>query len=517
MEERQEQNQRQPASQNQGAQAAAGAPVSPAGEGAVTSVTVTTKKTTVTKTKKVKRKEEETKPSLFRRIFTIVFLIIVIPVILFNVIMIIKGFTVQGADIPSFFGYSPVVVMSDSMATVYEDGVAMSKREKGPFNEGDLIFIAKIPFDDVKVGDVITYCTNVDSKKDGENYQYVTHRVVELKVDDEGVSYLVTRGDANKDNDAFHTYESDFIGIYQNGKIGGAGNAVMWLQGAWGIYYIILIPIALYLLIDDISLRLEKRRRERELLEEIEVLKTEGYHPIIIQPEPAVEESAEEVDEYAELPEYLVTDLKAIEQGMRDEEARAQELNKEEPAEELTEEQPSGPIWVYYPIPQQEEEEQVEEQEQPAEQAEGQMSFDDLPPQQEEQVEEQAEEPAEQAPALPKTKFEAKVAKTNAYLLYKVIRQTLAKCAQFSVYSTAEKEVYQKGGAPVAKFTLRGSNLYLYLALTEEESAPLKEEGIAQARTSVHLPVSIRVSGGVKLTRTLAVVTQMCARLSTEE
>ena len=105
----------------------------------------------------------------------IIFLIICIPILIINLIIIIKG-NMNPDKVPDVFGYKPFAVVSGSMET--------------SINVGDLVIAKKIDSDkSLKNGDIIAFRTS-------DNY-VVTHRIVETK-DENGKRYFTTKGDNNK-------------------------------------------------------------------------------------------------------------------------------------------------------------------------------------------------------------------------------------------------------------------------------------------------------------------------------
>lgn len=102
---------------------------------------------------------------------------------LVNIVMIVA--TVAGIAYlaPSLFGFERYVITGGSMS--------------GTFEKGSIAFEQRVPVEDVKVGDVITYLPPADS---GTNH-LVTHRIISDTVLPTGVRQLQTQGDANPDPD----------------------------------------------------------------------------------------------------------------------------------------------------------------------------------------------------------------------------------------------------------------------------------------------------------------------------
>jgi signal peptidase len=99
--------------------------------------------------------------------------------------LVVLAATVAGVGYlaPSLFGFERYVITGGSMS--------------GTFEKGSIAFEKRVPVEDVKVGDVITYLPPADS---GVNH-LVTHRITKDKVLENGQRQLQTQGDANPDPD----------------------------------------------------------------------------------------------------------------------------------------------------------------------------------------------------------------------------------------------------------------------------------------------------------------------------
>ena len=95
----------------------------------------------------------------------------------------------------NYFGYRAYGVRSNSMAP-NEDGTSPA----GGFYKGDTIIVQMCQPQQVKEGDIVTFCPNPN---DPESTAYLTHRVVKV-LDELGGKqgiYFVTKGDHNKSED----------------------------------------------------------------------------------------------------------------------------------------------------------------------------------------------------------------------------------------------------------------------------------------------------------------------------
>lgn len=86
---------------------------------------------------------------------------------------------------PSLFGYERYVITGGSMT--------------GTYDKGSIAFEKKVPVEDLKVGDVITYVPPASSGVS----TLVTHRIITMKKLDTGVTQFRTKGDANPDPDSW--------------------------------------------------------------------------------------------------------------------------------------------------------------------------------------------------------------------------------------------------------------------------------------------------------------------------
>ncbi len=91
-----------------------------------------------------------------------------------------------------FVGLQPYIVLSGSMEPTYRVGA--------------MIYVKPVEFDELKVGDPVTFYLN--------DRTVATHRIVEIVVDDENPNekYVRTQGDANDTPDSDPTHHSKIIG-----------------------------------------------------------------------------------------------------------------------------------------------------------------------------------------------------------------------------------------------------------------------------------------------------------------
>lgn len=172
----------------------------------------------------------------------IVLAVILVPVLLINLTLIVKG-SIYTDSPPDVLGIAPLAVTSGSM----------KGDEKGSFDEGSLIFVKKLSASDknnLEAGDVITFLT------DGV---YVTHRIVSVNKNSSGDSVsFVTKGDANNVSDGAIPAQNVFGKCV--GSIAGLGGFMLFLLTPAGILLFVGLPILLYVAVDVLLIVLHNRK-----------------------------------------------------------------------------------------------------------------------------------------------------------------------------------------------------------------------------------------------------------------
>lgn len=112
--------------------------------------------------------------------------------------------------IPQCFGYQPYNIQTGSMTPKYPIG--------------SMIYVKSVPFEDIEVGDVVTYRTSQDGG------WVVTHRVSQI---DAATQTIVTKGDANNTEDGAMNY-ANVIGKATNFCIPMVGHIVAEYQSGNG-------------------------------------------------------------------------------------------------------------------------------------------------------------------------------------------------------------------------------------------------------------------------------------------
>ena len=205
---------------------------------------------------------EKQTSTLGHRILTgvgIALCVILIPMLIINCTLLIKGWTNKD-EVPTLFGYAPMIVLTNSMEGNNEDS----------FSGGDLIFVKTVEAEDVKKGDIISFFD-----PQGNGTSITSHRVVEI-INEGGKISFKTKGDANNTEDKLPVPAESLAGVYTGFKIVGAGRVAMFMQTPWGLIVCVVLPIILLIGWDTVRhARYNKKHEEDKdaLLAELEELR----------------------------------------------------------------------------------------------------------------------------------------------------------------------------------------------------------------------------------------------------
>ena len=145
---------------------------------------------------------------------------------------------IKKSPVPSFFGYSTLIVTTGSMS--------------GTIEQGDMIVIKKT--DEYKIGDVITFIP------EGESIP-TTHRIIRISGDN-----YYTKGDANNAEDMRPVTADRIVGKVIN-TYSHLGLFFTWLKDDFGWVYIVLavaIVIAGVLLLKYVSISKKSETDSKE-------------------------------------------------------------------------------------------------------------------------------------------------------------------------------------------------------------------------------------------------------------
>lgn len=168
-----------------------------------------------------------------------VFLCLVfVPLLAVNFMLIVKGY-ISPNEVPSIFGYSPIIEASVAM-----DGGDAVKM-------GDLLFIDRsVNAGNVEIGDVVAIRIN-DS--------VVIRRLTEIRVTESGVKRYRTLGD-NADAETLVIVDGSQIIGGISGRVGKIGAIILFSQTPLGLILCIGGPAIAFVIYDTIRVRKEERQ-----------------------------------------------------------------------------------------------------------------------------------------------------------------------------------------------------------------------------------------------------------------
>lgn len=251
-----------------------------------------------------KKVEQNLKQNKVLTIIGIVLCVILLPILIVNITLIIKGFTSD--EVPSLGNNIPLIVLTESM--------------EPEINGGDLIVIKKAKPSDIEKDDVIAFIDPM-----GNGTSIVTHRVLDVIENEDGTISWQTKGDNNPTEDKVLVPEANLVGEWHGTRIPFLGSIAMFMQTTTGLILCVFLPILLVIGYDILRRRMaeknnkqdtdallaelaelraqkaaqEEKKASEEVIENVpesEVIKEEVEKPA----EEATEEVAEEVKETEE-------------------------------------------------------------------------------------------------------------------------------------------------------------------------------------------------------------------------
>lgn len=193
----------------------------------------------------------------------IVICVMLIPILIFNSILIIKS-VVNEDKVPGVLGYTPLIVLTDSM---YPD-----------IKSGDIIICKDIDPTDIKEEDVISFF----DPEDKNHTAVVTHKVIEVITDKDGNRYFRTKGINNNAEDKASVPAADVIGIWTEVRFPGAGHVALFMQSTWGLIVCIFMPLALFVAYELLRRRKQDTKQQSDmdaLMAELAALKAAQQQP----------------------------------------------------------------------------------------------------------------------------------------------------------------------------------------------------------------------------------------------
>lgn len=153
-------------------------------------------------------------------------------------------------NVPSFFGWKPFIVLSETMENEIMDG--------------DIVVVKQIDTNLLEDNDIVAYKNN--------NEMVIISRIIEIEKEDEKTKYKI-KVDNSSNKDMEYILPEQIEGIYKF-RIAKLGNFAIFIQTPIGMIVFLSIPLILLLLV-----QCEESTRERKYIKnsklEIEKLKKE--------------------------------------------------------------------------------------------------------------------------------------------------------------------------------------------------------------------------------------------------
>ena len=185
----------------------------------------------------------------------IVLCVLLLPILIMNCIMIVQSM-INDDEVPGIGGYSPLIVLTDSMDPTIASG--------------DIIIVQQIDGKDVQVEDVISFFDPA-----GNGTSVVTHRVMDLK-EENGTLYFQTQGDNNNTPDRVWVSENNLVGKWTEIRIPFAGHVALFMQTTGGLIVCVFVPLALLIAYDFLRRKKADQSKQDDvaaLMKELEALK----------------------------------------------------------------------------------------------------------------------------------------------------------------------------------------------------------------------------------------------------
>lgn len=232
------------------------------------------------------------KRSKARSIISSIIYIVIISLLVVLLVHVVSA-KMKG-KVPMVFGYSVMRIVSNSM----EDAIPT----------GTYILVREAKAEEVREGDVITFYSIDPAIYNQPN----THRVMEIKTDEDGAISFVTRGDHNLKNDDYEVTGDKVIGIYCRNLVVLTAIAGFFMTK---FMLIVIILVQALIIIMVVTTIVKGRREKNESEKEAQEQPQEEEKPADLS-----EEDQKKIDE-------LVRQMK--ENGETSEQAPAQEPGEE--------------------------------------------------------------------------------------------------------------------------------------------------------------------------------------------
>lgn len=206
-------------------------------------------------------KRKKTGAEIATLTISIALLVLMVPILFVNVALILSTIF-HPQDVPAFFNLRPMIVLSDSMYPMIKTN--------------DLIVSKAVDPATLEVGDVISYR---ERNSDGSLGAVVTHKIIQISIDEENVVHITTTGINNVSYDSngepirnsqgeLVTFPDtpitgdQVIGKYVT-RLPGFGGVIYWMQSVWGLIVCIGVPVAAFIIYELVKRNAELKAERR--------------------------------------------------------------------------------------------------------------------------------------------------------------------------------------------------------------------------------------------------------------
>lgn len=184
---------------------------------------------------KIERKKKRTITLI--KIFNVVILLIIVPILIYNITIIIK-YIQNPKETPDFLGFKTYEIVSRSM----EDTI----------NKNDIIVVKKVDKNEINENDIISF--------DNGN-EIITHRIVDIE-NINGQTLYTTKGDNNRFADdekiSFEQIEGKYVF-----KLSKLGYLMNFLKNRYFLIILFIILIFCFIHIINVKKRIKNREEKR--------------------------------------------------------------------------------------------------------------------------------------------------------------------------------------------------------------------------------------------------------------
>ena len=186
---------------------------------------------------KIERKKKRTITLI--KIFNVVILLIIVPILIYNITIIIK-YIQNPRETPDFLGFKTYEIVSRSM----EDTI----------NKNDIIVVKKVDKNEINENDIISF--------DNGN-EIITHRIVDIE-NINGQTLYTTKGDNNRFEDdekiSFEQIEGKYVF-----KLSKLGYLMNFLKNKYFLIILFIILIFCFIHITNVKKRIKNREEKRKM------------------------------------------------------------------------------------------------------------------------------------------------------------------------------------------------------------------------------------------------------------